>query len=230
MSFYDTAVKLGTSFVKLYHRLEVDGLENVPDGGFVLAPNHTHWSGWDAFVFSVALRGRRIRWVSWSYGEENPLWDRLAASFDAILYNGETRFPYEEIVEDVLKRGDVVGVFPEGNNNTVRTPYRLRRFLPGCVRLAALADAPIVPAASAGLEEASPILWAKENVGEPVTHLVAPPVLFPTKVSVAFGAPMRPALTAADLGDRARLDAEADKVRMEVLSMLKRFRPKAWAE
>jgi hypothetical protein len=81
-----------------------------------------------------------------------------------------------------------------------------------------------------GLEEASPILWAKEEEHEPIKDSIALPTVFPTKVHIHFGEPMRTGLTPADLNDREALRAVSDKFRNEVLKMLRNYRPKAYAE
>lgn len=232
MSFYNIAMKVLAPVAEVYHRLEVRGAENLPPEGegFIVAPNHTNWFGWDGIVVSAALKDREARWVSWSYEEKIPFWDAAVRAFGGILYNNRREFPYREVCDEILKKGKVVGIFPEGNNNTVADWYRLRPFLPGCVRMSVMSGAPIVPAAVAGLEEASPILWAKEEEKEPISFLVALPVVFPTKVTVHFGRPVYPGLTERQLDDRAALYAAAREIQLEVLELLKIYRPKARAE
>jgi len=230
MPFYDDFLRIMSPVISAYHRLEVHGTENLPPAGegFILAPNHSGWFGWDAVVISSTIRERQVRWLSWSYEKEHPLWDKTVGAFNCILYNNEKPFPYEYASEEVLKKGDVVGIFPEGNSNPVSRWYRLRPFFPGCVRLAAMADVPIVPVAVAGLEEASPILWAKEEKNEPIKTAVALPVVFPTKAIVHFGEPVR--YDIGGTGGNDDLWAAAGKLQSEVLKLLRKYRPRAYAE
>jgi 1-acyl-sn-glycerol-3-phosphate acyltransferase len=230
MAFHRDIIRAAAPLVKAFHRLEVIGRDNIPPPGqgFLLAPNHTHWFGWDGFVLNTALADRPIRWIAWSYGDEFPLWDKLCAAFDAILVSKNKPFPYDEIT-DYIKSGGAAGIFPEGNNNSIATPYRIRRFFPGVARLAALSGAPVVPVSVAGIEEAGPILWIKEEEGQPPTWLLPAPVLLPVKVTVRFGAPMRLNLSEADIQNREALDREAERVRQGVLELLRKDRPRATA-
>jgi len=232
MDLYDRLVNMMYPLMRVYHRLEVIGEDNVPPEGegCIITPNHTNWFGWDALVVGAALRHRHVRWVSWSYEKEMPLWDKMVSACDAILFNKDNPFPYDDIVENTLKPGGVVGIFPEGNNNVVGQWYRLRPFFPGCVRLSVMSGAPIVPTAVVGIEKASPIFRAKENDDEPITDLIAYPGVLPTKACVIFGNPVRPPLTEADLGDPEKLRAAAREIQLDVLDLLKPFRPNARAE
>ena len=134
MSLYNNFIKTISLPVKLYHRLEVYGKENLPPKGegFILTPNHSGWFGWDGLVINSILKDREINWVAWSYGG---IWDEIVKAFKGILYNNQKNFPYEKICEDILMKGNIVGIFPEGNSNPVGKWYRLRSFFPGCIRL-----------------------------------------------------------------------------------------------
>ncbi len=228
MSFYKNLVNFIAPVAKAYHRIEIEGIENVPPSGegFIVVANHSGWFGWDAIVIGALLSEHIVHWLAWSYEKEHPSWDLSVKALDGILCNKEKPFPYGDAV-DMLKRGESVGIFPEGNSNPMTKWYRLRPFLPGFARLAAMSGATVLPCAVAGLEEASPILWAKEEIGEPIKTSIALPVVFPTKVHMCFGAPMR---FGADPGDRDALLAAAAETQREILSLLKRYRPKAYAE
>ncbi len=232
MWLYDVLLKTMSPVIGAYHRLEVHGAEKLPrvGEGFILAPNHSGWFGWDAVIISSTITERGVRWLSWSYEKEHPLWDKTVEAFNCIMYNNEKPFPYEFVSEEVLKKGGVVGIFPEGNSNPMGKWYRLRPFFPGCVRLSVMAGVPLVPVAVAGLEEASPILWAKEEKREPIKTAVALPVVFPTKAIVRFGEPVRYDIGDEAVGNKEALWAAAGKLQLEVLKLLKQDRPRAYAE
>lgn len=230
MGFQHETMKLLAPFMRFYHRLDVAGASNIPPEGtgFIIAANHTNWFGWDAMLISSALPDRDIAWVSWSYEEEMPLWDAAVKAMGGILYNGKREFPYGEISAR-LRAGDVIGIFPEGNNNTVRDWYRLRKFLPGCAKISALSGAPVIPTAVAGIEEASPIFKAKEHEKEPISDIIAFPIPLPTKATVHFGAPILPPPD-TDPDNKTQLYSDAKKIQHEVLSLLKQYRPNARAD
>jgi len=230
MSVYETAVKIIRPFAQIYHRLETRGLENIPTNatGFVIAANHTNWFGWDAMMISASMPDRKIKWVAWSDPEKMPGWHKQVMAFDCIVHNKKMKFPYEQISAEV-SGGGVVGMFPEGSNNTVFDWYRLRPFIPGCVKLAAMAGAPILPVSVAGVEEASPIFWIGEADGEAPSELFALPALFPTKVTVRIGNPIDVKLRPEQIEDKDALRAEAEKIRTAVLQLLQNDRPKAYA-
>jgi 1-acyl-sn-glycerol-3-phosphate acyltransferase len=229
LSFYRNFINFIEPFAKAYHRLEVNGLENVPPPGegFIVAPNHSGWFGWDAIVVSSVLKEHFVHWLAWSNEKERPSWDFSVRALGGILYSREKPFPYGDVSENILKAGEAVGIFPEGKISPISKWYRLRAFFPGFARLAVMAGVPVLPCAVAGLEEASPVLRTKEEVGEPVKPIVALPVIFPTKVHVRFGEPMR---FDVDIKDRAALNAAAEKTQREVLRLLKHNRPKACVE
>lgn len=231
MVWHRDMIRAAAPLVKAYHRLGVHGLDNLPPPGqgFLLAPNHTHWFGYDALVINTAARDRDIRWVAWSYADEFPLWDKMVRAFNGILAGHGEPFPYEDITAQ-LKSGGVVGIFPEGNNNSVATPYRVRPFFPGVVRLAALAGVPVVPVSVAGVEEAGPVLWMKEEEGRPPTWVLPAPVLLPARITVRFGAPLSVTLDEKELLDADTLLREADRIRDRVLDLLQQDRTRAWAQ
>jgi 1-acyl-sn-glycerol-3-phosphate acyltransferase len=109
--------------------------------------------------------------------------------------------------ERLLRRGELVGVFPEGVKGVgklFRDRYRLSRFgRGGFVRLALRTGVPILPCAVVGAEEIHPVIaradWVGRSVGLPYFPITPTwPVLgplglvpLPTRWSLDFGAPIR---------------------------------------
>lgn len=232
MSLYRNIVKLSAPFIKAYHRVESHGEENVPPAGkpAIITPNHSSWLGWDGMIVNSILARRKIRWVGWSYEEEFPLWDRLIEVFEPIWVSKTKPFPFEMVERDILGKGHMVGLFPEGNTNPVGKWYRLRRFLPGAVRLSLSSGAPIIPASIAGLEPASPVIWQNELPDSPATKAIPLPVLLPVKVTVRFGTPIYPDTTMREPYDERKLEELAEELRMKVLELLQKDKPRACAE
>src|SRR5262245_38490040 len=84
--------------------------------------------------------------------------------------HGEIRANPEN-AERVLKKGELVGVFPEGVKGVgkrFKERYKLARFgRGGFIRLALRAGAPIIPCAVVGAEEIHPVVAKADWVGRP---------------------------------------------------------------
>jgi 1-acyl-sn-glycerol-3-phosphate acyltransferase len=188
-----------------YWRIEVSGLENVPDTGpAVIAGNHSGAVPADAFMLGVALEVRQpprsLRVLYDRFVDAlpliGPLYRRLGA-VPASLANAQM----------LLARGEVVGLFPEGIAGVEKRcteRYQLRPFKTGTARLSIRAGAPIVPVAIVGAEEAYPVIARLYRVGRvaglpwlPVTPTfplcgLAGAIPLPTKWHMHFCAPIWP--------------------------------------
>jgi 1-acyl-sn-glycerol-3-phosphate acyltransferase len=125
--------------------------EHVPsEGGVILAANHKSFL--DPFVIGVCVR-RPVYFVA-----KRELFDRR---WQGWLLNALGAFPVrrgesdEEMLETakhILRRGDVVVIFPEGTR--IRTPDELGRAKRGVGRLVLETGVPVVPIALTGTERA----------------------------------------------------------------------------
>ncbi len=112
----------------------------------------------------------------------------------------------QENGERLLRRGELVGVFPEGVKGVgkpYKNRYQLARFgRGGFMRLALRTGAPIIPCAVVGAEEIHPVLAKADWVGRPLGLPYFPitptfPLLgplgvvpLPTKWSIDFADPL----------------------------------------
>jgi 1-acyl-sn-glycerol-3-phosphate acyltransferase len=125
--------------------------EHVPsEGGVILAANHKSFL--DPFVIGVCVR-RPVYFVA-----KRELFDRR---WQGWLLNALGAFPVrrgesdEEMLETakhILRRGDVVVIFPEGTR--IRTPDELGQAKRGVGRLVLETGVPVVPIALTGTERA----------------------------------------------------------------------------
>ena len=127
-------------------RWRVTGLENIPAGGAIIAPNHQ--SFWDIPLLGVALRGRHVHFMAKSELFQNPVFGWVIRSLLAfpVKRGAPDRAAIRHAIE-MLKAGDLVAIFPEGTRSKTG---QLGAPEAGLSLIAAKADVPIVPVAIYG--------------------------------------------------------------------------------
>ena len=147
---------VGKLFVKLLFgcvaRVRVLGRENANrSGGFLLASNHI--SHFDPFLISLRVR-RRIDWITMAEFFRPPVLGFLLRSIDAFPA-ARDRADLETVrtAIDRLKRGRIVGIFPEGGiRDGVRSLLEGAAVRPGAATFAQIADVPVVPCVILGTD------------------------------------------------------------------------------
>jgi 1-acyl-sn-glycerol-3-phosphate acyltransferase len=144
-------------FFERYFRVQVRGVQNIPDdGAVILAGNHSGTLPIDALMtFQASLQHhspRRIRYLVLPWFKKiEPIWNTLTrlgaveASFSTAL--------------TLLEENEIVGIYPEAEHAMTKTwsqRYQLRDFNPGFVKLAIATQTPIVPVVCIGAEESYP--------------------------------------------------------------------------
>jgi 1-acyl-sn-glycerol-3-phosphate acyltransferase len=145
---YRAALALCVPIVRLWGRLEVEGLEHVPaEGPLVVAGNHDSY--WDPVVIGIAaMKRRQIRALSksslWKVKGMNRVLDGMG-QIPIVRGTGDADALDRAIAE--LRDGACIGIFPEGTRSLGRT-LRPRS---GLGRLAAaVPEAVVVPVAVEG--------------------------------------------------------------------------------
>jgi 1-acyl-sn-glycerol-3-phosphate acyltransferase len=144
-----------------WFRVEVSGIENIPDvGGALVVANHSGAIALDALITSVAVRDehpahRFLRALGADLVFQTPFVGELARKGGATLAANAD-------AERLLSTGQLVGVWPEGFKGTGKPfseRYKLQRFGRGGFVSAALRTrTPIVPCSIVGAEETYPII------------------------------------------------------------------------
>lgn len=205
-----------------YWRVEVSGLEHVPSrGAALIAANHSGAVPADAFMLAVALELR--------HPARRPLRVLYDKFVDALPFIGPIYTRLGGIsasfanAELLLRRGELVGLFPEGIAGVEKRcteRYRLQPFKSGTARLSVRTGSPIVPVAIVGAEEAYPVVACLYRTGQlvglpwiPVTPIfpicgVAGALPFPTKWHIRFCEPIVP-----PVGARSEEEAVAELTR-----------------
>ena len=133
-------------------RVKVEGLENIPPPPYILASNHQAW--YDS-VFLAAVFPRRPMIYTMAKRETvfNSWWKRALAPrfglFPISPHLGELDEAGVRSVYQVLHRGGVMSIFPEGNYSR---GSNLRPLKKGVAHFALQAGVPICPVAIAGLD------------------------------------------------------------------------------
>ena len=203
--FTETVLPLFEFLYTVWWRVEADGLEHVPPSGAgLIVANHSGVLPWDGAMINLAVRHehparRQCRMLVLDMFALLPFLAPLVAQTGGVRASQENG-------ERLLRRGELVGVFPEGVKGVgkrFRERYKLSRFgRGGFVRLALRTGAPIIPCAVVGGEEVHPMLARADWVGKPLGLPYFPltptfpwlgplgAVPLPSKWSIDFGDPL----------------------------------------
>jgi 1-acyl-sn-glycerol-3-phosphate acyltransferase len=143
---------LSIPVVKGPYRLRVRGLENVPEGGFVLAANHT--SNFDPWPLGIPfLPDRQLRFMAKAELFNPVLAPFLRAGGAFKVRRGEGDVEAMRTAVELVREGEIVVMFPEGTRQTKGLVKRhAARPHTGAARIALTAKAPLVPAAIGGTD------------------------------------------------------------------------------
>jgi 1-acyl-sn-glycerol-3-phosphate acyltransferase len=189
----------------VWWRVETSGIEHVPDEGRALVvANHSGVLPYDGLMVQLAVRhehpARRVcRMLALDMFALLPGLAPILARSGSVRANPAN-------AERLLRREELVGVFPEGVKGVgkhFRDRYRLARFgRGGFIRIALRTGSPIIPCAIVGAEEIHPVVAKADWVGRPFGLPYFPitptfPLLgplgvipLPTKWSIDFGDPL----------------------------------------
>ncbi|MFD8999230.1 lysophospholipid acyltransferase family protein [Streptomyces abikoensis] len=192
-------------FKEKYFRVEVKGIENIPEkGAALIVANHSGTLPVDGLMLQVAVHdhhpaGRNVRMLAADLVFMLPLINELSRKLGHTL-------ACTEDAQTLLERGEVVGVMPEGFKGIGKPfsdRYKLQRFgRGGFVQTALRAGAPIVPCSIVGAEEIYPMLGNSKTVARllGIPYFPLTPswpwlgplglVPLPTKWTIQFGEPI----------------------------------------
>jgi 1-acyl-sn-glycerol-3-phosphate acyltransferase len=193
--------------LRMVYRPWVRGLENLPrSGAAILASNHLSFS--DHF-FLPLVSDRRITFLAKSdYFTGRGIKGRLTAGF----FKGVGQLPVDRSGGKaseaalhtglrVLRRGELLGIYPEGT----RSPDgRLYRGKTGVARMALEAGVPVIPVAMVGTEDVMPI-------GRRLPKLA--------KVGVVVGKPLDFSRYEGMEGDRLVLRSITDEIMYALMTL-----------
>ncbi|MFZ2324410.1 MAG: AMP-binding protein [Ignavibacteriaceae bacterium] len=145
---------IGKIFLKVYFRLKGEGLENLPESPFILAPNHQ--SFFDGLFVAVFLKNKLMK-KTYFYAKEkhvnNKIVKFIADRNNVIVMDMSDLKTSLQKMAEVLKRGKNIIIFPEG---TRTNSGELGDFKKTFAILSLELNVPIVPVAISGAYDALP--------------------------------------------------------------------------
>jgi 1-acyl-sn-glycerol-3-phosphate acyltransferase len=165
---YLVAGTLSWPVVRGLYRLRARGLEHIPEGGFVLAANHT--SNFDPWPLGIPFLPRRqLRFMAKAELFNPILTPILKAGGAFKVRRGEGDIEAMRTAARLAREGEIVVMFPEGTRQ--RKGLRKKRTArphTGAARIALAAHAPLVPAAIAGTDRLSRLGPLRVAYGAPI--------------------------------------------------------------
>ncbi|CAM4325448.1 MULTISPECIES: lysophospholipid acyltransferase family protein [Corynebacterium] len=187
---YPFTVRMFNRLMRLQRmRVRVVGAEHVPErGGAIIAANHT---GYYDFMLTgtgpLLQGGRLLRYMAKQGVFDIPVLGTLLRTMKHVPVDRDNGGSAVDAAVRGLRDGDLVGIFPEG---TISRSFELADFKTGAARIAAQADAPLIPCVIWGSHR----IWTKD----------LPKKFRGVGVIVRYGAPVE-----------VTGDAEADTARLK---------------
>jgi 1-acyl-sn-glycerol-3-phosphate acyltransferase len=167
--FYHVIAAVSWPLLHGLYRLESTGLDRLPpEGGFVLAANHT--SSFDPWPLGLPLWPKRQLFFMGKVELFNPVLGPLLRAGGAFpVRRGEGDVEAIDTAVRICREGGIVAMFPEGTRQVkgLRKKFE-HRPRTGSARIALTAGVPLVPAAIKGSDRLTRLAKLSVAYGEPV--------------------------------------------------------------
>ena len=208
--FYRLMKMIVAPLLKIFFRPWVEGMDHIPaEGPAIIASNHLSFS--DSF-FLPALMKRRVTFIAKSeYFTGTGVKGKLTAAF----FKGVGQLPVDRSGArgageaaitsgiEVIKRGELFGVYPEGTRSPDGKLYRGK--VGGVARIALATGAPVIPVAMIDTEKLQPPGQVKPNFG--------------VRPGIRIGAPLDFSRYHGMENDRFILRSVTDEVMYEIMRL-----------
>lgn len=150
-NLFKNAAKL---FLRIYFRLKGEGIENIPDGPFILAPNHQSFI--DGLFVAVFLKNKLMK-KTYFYAKEKHIkqrWLRIIANKNNVIIMdlSDLKTSLQKLASLLRKEKNII-IFPEG---TRTSDGKIGSFKKTFAILSRELNIPIVPVAINGAYDAMP--------------------------------------------------------------------------
>ena len=170
---------LGLPIVRMIYHVSTVGVDRLPRGGFLLLPNHITWV--DGIILAIACP-RPIRFMIANEFYRVPWLHWVLRTIRTIPITSRRAKSAMEMASEMIRNGEIVCVFPEGELSRTGVLGGLRR---GYQLIARRAEAPVVPVF---LDQ----LWGSIFSFQGRRFFKKWPQHFPYPAAVEFGEPLSP--------------------------------------
>jgi 1-acyl-sn-glycerol-3-phosphate acyltransferase len=192
--------------LKMLYRIRVEGLENVPKTGpAIVAANHVSFL--DSFFIPLVIKRRKVTYLAKAdyFKSWKTKWFFHGVGQISCEREGGSKSQQSlEIALDVLKDGNLLGIYPEGTRSPDGVLYRGRT---GVARLALAAKVPVIPVGLIGTNEVMP----KDAKLPRLTGRI--------NVTVRFGKPLDFSRFEGRERDRFALRSVTDEIMFEIMDL-----------
>ena len=168
---------LGNALGRCIYRVHAFGADSLPEGGFLLLPNHLTWV--DAIVLQLACP-RPIRFIVFADIYHLRLLNPIFRAVGALPISPRKAKDAVRAASEAIRAGEIVCIFPEGELSRSGMLLRLKR---GYELIARQAGAPVVPVWTDQL-------WGSIFSFKGGKYFFKWPKRIPYPVTVAFGKPI----------------------------------------
>jgi 1-acyl-sn-glycerol-3-phosphate acyltransferase len=164
---YRAVTTVSWPLLRLFWRYEAHGVENLPEGGFVLAAGHH--SNFDPWPLGVAIAERPLRYMA----KSELFWPPLSYLVEAMggfkVRRGQADREALTTARRLAREGYVIAMFPEGTRRSKgMLKQRQADVHDGAARIALGSGVPLVPAAVAGTDRLARLAKLKVAYGAPI--------------------------------------------------------------
>lgn len=137
--------------------VRIEGAEHIPErGGAVIATNHTGYYDFMLTGTGPLIHGDRlVRFMAKKSVFEKPVLGKILHAMQHVPVDRENGSSAVDAAVRNVRDGLLVGIFPEG---TISRSFELADFKTGAARIAAQADAPLIPCVIWGSHR----IWTKD--------------------------------------------------------------------
>lgn len=214
----ERALRLALPVYRRYFCVESTGVERIPAGAAILAPNHSGMLPIDAAMLWVDVLIRTDRVLRTVGDRFIPRLPFIGTWFSRTGVVAGTHANLHRL----LARDELVAVFPEGVTGPAKPRaerYHLQQWRVGHAEHAIRHRVPVVPVAIIGAEEAWPLLARipVRSFGAPYLPVPLSPLPLPVPITIRYGKPLQ---FAGDADDPENVLVAAGRVRDAVAEML----------
>lgn len=140
---YPIIIAAAKAWFRVGLKVDMQGAEHVPPtGGAVIACNHNSYLDFIASGYPGEQNKRYTRFMAKKEVFDHKVGGPLMRSFKHLAVDRSNGAEAFQIAVDALKRGELVGVYPEA---TISRSFLIKEIKSGAVRMAAAADVPVIP-------------------------------------------------------------------------------------